>query len=181
MIKYIIPILFSVSCSNECNLYPQYDWGFNYDVYPNEVTPDGIEVDTSGQVIDLLLIDKLYNETKDCLSQSYKDDKNFNSIWCPEKFYIRSTLNCIKVKIPNDWSWSCYGEEQLLRDRAPDEGCIAKGFTIEESCPCKWRGGVQGDDTIIVTPNLRMFKEEAAKIITGCWYIYDMPKIVKCL
>lgn len=178
--RLLVLMLASCGCgSEECNLPDQYDWGFDYSFLQDRTTQNGIAVDTSGQSVNLDDIDWKIYEAKRCLSTAFPDDL-LDAKWCPPTFNVSIDEGCIKVKVPDNWSWSCDGQEQLLADDAPQEACDKKGFVADKECPCKWRGGVQVDGVIITTPNLRMFKESAVKLITGCWYLYDDSRLAEC-
>lgn len=131
-------------CSNVYvdDRYSEYDYT-SYTINPNAVSPEGIEIDTSGFSVDLILLDQLTNETEDCLRISIR--------------------RCgFKVKIPEDWRYQeCAGLE-LFPCKTPENkpGCES------EVCPCGCTGIVQYPSVIVVPPDLRAYKHELIHTVT---------------
>lgn len=184
LLSALIAILIVTSaCGNNCEYYPQYDWGFNYDFDPYLISPEGILVDPSGQTVDLVKIDRLTREAIDCIDAVFytltRAEKK--AALCPNTEYRKLSQSCVNLKIPNDWVWSCDRKEQLLKDVAPQEGCTAKGFDVDLGCPCRWRAGVQKNNIIISTPNLKLYKDPLVKIQTGCQNPWNSKTLTKCM
>lgn len=181
MIARPLVLTLCCSCSNECKYHTFYDWGFSYSINPDQTTPAGIKIDATGQQIDFDQIDVAVKEVEDCLDLNFPNRQTPSNAWCSSSdFEPFVSPECLTIKVPDDWSWSCNGEEQLLKDDAPQEGCEAKRFRVDADCPCKWRGGIQ-DNTIILTPNLRMLKDILVEFITGCGYIYADKRLKECV
>lgn len=139
----------------ECPSPELVDWGFDYPIKYDSVSPAGIPVDSSGQVLGAEFYDVL-------------DQMTFEAEACLDRPVLRY---CLSVKIPNDWFLSQDGRQQLLADAAPLEGCEAKG--LDTSQGCFWRAGVQRGRHIIATPNLFLYKDALAKFITGREYVWN--------
>lgn len=133
-----------------------------YDLDFTEKTPGGIYVDPTGQDVDLGKIDRLTGELEVCLG-------------------IDIRRECFGVKIPDDWTVSPCTGEQLLNIPAPDELCRAKGLELTPECPCRWRVETQDRNIIVATPNLKLYKAELARIVTGKNNVWIAPEISKCL
>lgn len=159
---FILPLMIT------CHKMPDncYNNGYKtlkeYDVNFNQKTPRGILVDSTGQDIDLNEIDRQTAELEQCLGVSI-------------------SRSCFAVKIPDDWETSACSGEQLLNIPAPDELCRAKGVEPTPECPCRWRVETMDDNIIVVTPNLKLFKAELARIVTGQNNVWIVPQITRCL
>lgn len=177
-----------VSCvqHGECKNY-NYQDQCNYEINATEITKSGISVDTSGNVIDLSEIDRLTDEVESCLIEEFgnpaiiPDDVMADSDCVVNTFDIPLLRECIVVKIPSDWTWSCDGTQQLLSCEAPQELCNEKGFEYDPECPCRWRAGIQDNHIIIVTPNLYLYKDPLIRITTGCNNPWAHRKFLKCI
>jgi len=168
MIKVLLIFLFFVGCSaQECKIY-YYQDQFNYKVNPALLTPSGIQVDPTNQTVSLTEIDKQTQEVEDCLSQLFDgklDEETIKESDCLENsFILPIQRECISVKIPDDWFWNRDNTQQLLPSLAPDELCRDKGLEP----PCYWRAGIQDQLTIVVTPDLFLYKDPLIRIVTGC-------------
>ena len=148
-----------------------WDYGFDYAIDPTETTPEGIRVDRSGQTAPTLeQIDELTDAVEACLRAA--------PITCgrPDPVINRG---CFSVKVPNDWAMSCAGDWQVLRDRAPEIGCLAKGETPSPECPCRWRAGIQ-ETAFVVTPSLLLYPDVLIRAATGCPNPWAVPELAKC-
>ncbi len=163
-----------------------------------EITPGGIEVDSSGQYVDLNAIDQKSEELEACLSRTFGENPNIEMEVATQAdcrkgsgpLFTRLELpiilkrNCIKVKIPDDWSVSPCSGEEMLNIAAPDALCLNKGITPTQECPCRWRVATQESNTsstIITPPGLRLYKAELARIVIGCNNVWLIPQITACL
>lgn len=163
------------------NYYNQFNYKTNF----NQTTPIGIKVDTSGQDMSLVLIDELTLKVEDCLNKNFPDGKIPDDVYkagqCSTKtLELPCDKDCLKVKIPNDWLWSCDGTQQLLPSQAPKALCEAKGLHPTAECPCRWRAGIQDDSIIVATPNLHLYKDPLIRYITGCNNPWFHPKLAEC-
>jgi hypothetical protein len=178
------------ACSAEADTCPvtwNYADQFRYDVEPTLSTPSGIAVDPSGQRVEPEEIDRLFKEVETCLEEQFgsppalppdviRDGECFSDTFPLP--YPRE--RCLTIKIPNDWVPNCDGTQQVLPWKAPDEGCLAKGLTPTEKCPCRWRSGIQDLRTAVTTPNLLNLKDPLIRIITGCNRPWSSPALAKC-
>ena len=99
--------------------------------------------------------------------------------WCPA-FYPGVVRTCLTVAVRPSVP-SCDGHTQLLPDLADPRSCLAKGVTPTAACPCRWRSGVQDQQTAITTPNLATLPDALVKIVTGCPYPWAVPALVPCM
>lgn len=155
----------------------------NYKVNADQKTGSGIKVDTSGQDISLELIDQLTLEVELCLEEEFPEGKLPREVRieanCLDDNFESLHRECIQIKIPNNWQYSCDGSQQVLQDEAPQYLCDQKGMS-NSACTCNWRAAIQDEYTIIVTPSLYMYKDPLIRIITGCNNPWGHEKLAKC-
>jgi hypothetical protein len=129
----------------------------NYDVNP-VVTPGGVRYD--GEV-DVEQLDFLTNQLESCLERSI-DRSSF------------------VVKIPNDWTYSCDGTEEVLPFVSVfDKTC--KGQTATETCPCRYRAVLQEPNVVVVTPNLKLYRDALTRLLLNTTNPWSNPEISPCL
>lgn len=133
----------------------------NYPLSFTQSTLSGIQVDSTGQIVDLNKIDRLTSELEQCLN-------------------ILIKRSCLYVKIPNDWFYSSCTGEELLDIPAPPNLCQEKSLDIQK-CSCYWRVAIQNDNTIITPPGFKLYKAELARMVTGINDIWHSKEIVECL
>ena len=186
MNKLLPSVLFIISCSKEEEC-PDYNFQdqFNYEINFNQITASGIQVDFSGQDLSLGLVDELTKETEDCLIKNFPNKTIAQNVYLEadclvHKFTFPFNRSCFKVKVPNDWTWSCDRTQQLLPYAAPQKLCDDKGFSYDPNCPCRWRAGIQDGDTIVTTPNFKLYKEQLLKLTTSCGNIWNSLKFAEC-
>jgi len=146
---------------------------FNYKINAKQITPEGIQVDTSGQHIDLNKIDKIFDDTERCLKEQFGKPPVISSELAQSAQCLNKTFDlpihrrCITIKIPSDWVMGCNGQE-LLPALAPENLCEAKGLKSDTNCPCRWRAGIEHNFTIVVTPDLYLLKDPLIRMVTSC-------------
>ena len=183
--KTFIILFLTASCGNnsDCRIF-NYASQFNYKTNFNQTTPLGIQIDTSNQQIDLNLIDALTAEVEQCLTKNFPNHTLPANVMisgqCAVKLFdCPFNRSCFKIKIPNDWVWSCDKTQQLLPYNTPQAGCIAKGLMPNAECPCRWRGGLQGN-IIVTTPSLIIYKDPLIRLLTGCNNPWSDPILAEC-
>jgi hypothetical protein len=124
----------------------------SYVVNPTTMTEGGIRVDDPEEQLDLDELDRQTDSLEECLGMTIERD-------------------CLTVKVAPDWYISeCSGQE-LFPCEMPDSVCLSpdKGLTEEdlERCPCNCRAIIQDETTVIVTPNLLLYRGELARMVTG--------------
>lgn len=181
-----ISFIFLYSC-DECETYT-YRTNTDYSINVTDTTPNGIDVDTTGQDIDLERIDRIFNYVYDCIRNSFPDMIITGDVleqgYCQNSEIIKENVckRCMIIKIPDNWIMSKDGKEQMLQDEAPAQGCIDKGLCEDyNDCPCHWRALVNQDNKIVVTPNLRLLNDALLRYITSCWYVWENPILTECL
>lgn len=97
------------------------------------------------------------------------------------------------VLIPPDWYVSSCSNEQLVPSRVDPKLCEAKGLKIPEQCwwvtrpsvlclcPCNFRAIIQDNYWIVTTPNLKLFKAELLRLVTGVSNVWTDEKLRMCL
>ena len=159
--------IFLFQCGQKDEKCPRYNFynQFSYKVRPTAKTAQGMAVDLTGQDVSLNQIDNLTNEVEKCLEDTFgnpprlPDDVRQKADCLVETFALPIKRECFVVKIPDDWAFSCDGTQQVLTQSAPAERCYEKGLTPTQTCPCRWRAGIQDDSIIVVTPNLFLYKD----------------------
>jgi hypothetical protein len=96
------------------------------------------------------------------------------------------------VYVPPDWYVSTCSGEQLVPSRMPCSLCRAKGLVIPDQCcgvvrptaecpcACNARAILQGD-TVITAPNLRLYRAELVRLVTGAGNPWLVPELARCL
>ena len=185
MVKYI-GILALIGCqSNPCDNTWAQDM-FDYQVNPGRITPKGMLVDDSGHGINLRLVDAIIDEAEDCLYKEFPALIISTSIklagYCSENIIsLPIDRHSIVLKIPQNYLTSEIDGQQLLTDRAPEQGCIDKGLCEPGECEdCRWRCGIQDSCVIVVTPSLYMLKDPLIRIITRCGFVWGPDELSRC-
>lgn len=87
-----------------------------------------------------------------------------------------------RVKIPDDWTLSCDGTDQVLPFIAAVGEC--KGKIATETCPCRYRAIVQCSEpscVVVATPNLLLFKDALTRLLTKSVDPWSDPLLAACL
>jgi len=171
----------------ECPVRWRYADQFGYAVQPTLETPSGISVDPSGQAVDLAVVEGIVDDVESCLQKEFGDPPRIpDDVRAAANCYSSTfpapypRAQCLTIKIPNDWVLSCDKSQQVLPWEAPEAGCLAKGLTPTKVCPCRWRAGIQDNDTAVTTPNLYNLRDPLIRIITGCNSPWSHPRLAKC-
>jgi hypothetical protein len=144
-------------CVPECYYGDLFDDITDYDVMPNIFLEEGIKLDDPLGEIDIEELKRQMQAFEKCTNISVK--------W-----------SCITLKVPHDWYISLCSGQQLFPCNISDKVCLDKDLPISEECPCNCRATIQDSTTIIVTPNLLLFRGELARMITGMnnpWILND--------
>lgn len=163
----LIALAITLAFAPKCTICDETQWGYaygafdHYDVRPTDITAKGIMFDPSGMPIAPALIDRLTDEVEACLSISI----------------IRTSF---VVKVANDWIINCDGTQQLLPVLAGSAGCIAKGLTPSEQCPCRWRAGIECPNAIVTTPSFYLYKDALTRFVTGNMDPWASPELAVC-
>ncbi len=180
----IIAIIFVVSVTPQCSDpgCSEIRWGYayhafnRYEVQQTSVTESGIVYDPSGLQISPALIDRLTFEVESCLTLVEKSNTGPSCMI----FHGSIARNSFVIKIASDWVLSCDKSEQLLPVYAGSEGCIEKGITPTEQCPCRWRAGIKCPNVLIVTPSFYLYKDALIRFVTGCQNPWASPALASC-
>ena len=87
----------------------------------------------------------------------------------------------LSVYIATDSTVSPCTGHQLLPYPAPDRLCLDKGQEPTAECPCRWRGAIQDGYWIVVTPDLRMLKEQVTRLVLNLNNPWSRPELARCL
>lgn len=154
--------------------YDQFPPPYSYDYHPNATTPEGIRVDTSGEAVDLADLDRRVDFVESCLAGKFGSPPALppsvvSGSQCDSTTFPLPLLRRdLQVKVAANWVWSCDHTQELIPVPSPDSGCVAKGLTPTPECPCYWRVGIQGNQVIVVTPDLHMLQDSVTRMATGC-------------
>lgn len=177
----------------------------SYDVTPTLTTPKGVRVDPTGQEVDLAAIDCIVDRVEACLVRKFGNpavipEDLAKSAQCPKTtFALPIAREKLILKIPAEiaselrgldyqpvtreglgWHLNCSGTEQLLTIAAGSAGCMAKGLTPTNTCPCRWRANMLGSDTIVATPSLYLFPDWLIRYSTGCQNPWANEAFAEC-
>lgn len=170
---YLVP----VGCEPPQPPYSQHHYQdqfpdqYHYSVAPDFTTAEGIRVDTSGVDVDLAGIDRQTDAVEACLGQAFGRPPLLPAdlvaiAHCDgTTFPLPLLREDLVVKIASNWVLSCDGSEQLLPPPAP---CDPNKPPPPPGCVCHWRAGIQDNRTIVVTPNLYLYKDPLIRLTTGC-------------
>lgn len=133
----------------------------SYSVNP-VASPGGVRYDSEvGDLLDVSQLDFLTDQLEACLERSI-DRTSFI------------------VKIPNDWSYSCDGTEEVLPFISiVDKSC--KGKDATEECPCRYRAVLQEPNVVVVTPNLKLYRDALSRLLLDTSNTWNDPNIAGCL
>jgi hypothetical protein len=96
------------------------------------------------------------------------------------------------VYVPADWYTSTCSGEQLVPSAMPCKLCRDKGLTISDACcretrptaecpcVCNARATLQGD-AVITAPNLKLYRAELTRLVTGQINPWIVPELARCL
>lgn len=160
--------VFGLALISACTPPPfEMFYGYHLDRSPSYtinpvVSPGGVRYDNEvGELLDVPRLDFLTDQLEACLERSI-DRSSF------------------VVKIPNDWTYSCDGTEEVLPFVSiVDRTC--KGKTATEECPCRYRAVLQEPNVVVVTPNLKLYRDALARLILNTSVTWDDPEISPCL
>jgi len=163
--------LLLICCNNPC-YYNSYADVTNYKIFLNRTTASGIRVDDLEEEISLEEIDQRTRELEACLQ-------------------ITIDRRCITVLIPHDWYISeCSGEQLFpcfVKDSLCEEKMRAEGMSNEQieiilaKCPCACRATIQNEEIIVTAPNLKLYKAELARMVTGVNDPWATERTRRCL
>lgn len=133
----------------------------SYSINP-VASPGGVRYDNEvGDLLDVQQLDFLTDQLEACLERSID-------------------RNSFVVKIPDDWSYSCDGTEEVLPFVSVfDKSC--KGKTATEECPCRYRAVLQEPNVVVTTPNLKLYRDALSRLILNTAVTWDNPEIASCL
>ncbi len=138
-------------------------YGYYLDREPNytinaTVSPGGVHYDGD---VDVEQLDFLTSQLESCL----------------ERTIDRSSFI---VKIPTDYTMSCDGTEEVLPFVSiVDRSC--KGKDATEECPCRYRAVIQEPNVLVVTPNLKLYRDVLTRFLTGSTNPWADPNLSGCL
>src|SRR3989338_4429134 len=144
----VAPMLLSAGCGDgreSCSgIAAMSATSYRFDA--NVTTAKGIEVDTSGQAVDLAAVDCIVDAFESCFRPTPPEAPSYRG---------QVDRGCVRVKIAPDWRLSTCGHQgkQIfpcdLRDYSDE--CRA---AAETECPCACAGVVQDFNMLVVTPDL---------------------------
>jgi hypothetical protein len=166
--------MWGILALNACAPAPcEQQWGYylrgespSYAFQATNRTRSGIEVDASSNAHPRALADRVELATGQLEA-------------CLEKPIDRTSF---RVKVPDDWGPSCDGSDEVLPFAATTGTC--KGKTATEACPCRYRAVVQCSAPtciVVVTPNLLLFKDALARLLTGSIDPWSDSSLAPCL
>jgi hypothetical protein len=160
----------------------------SYSVSATLVTPKNVWVDTSGQNISLLRVDRLTDETEACLVKTFGNPPVIplavaQAAGCKGlTFPLPIPRQCLTVKFPSDWKVSqtefAGSKQQILSVGNGDPNCTEKGLPPGY---CFYRAAIQDGLTIVTTPSMYVYKDPLVRIVTGCQTPWSSPQFAACM
>lgn len=133
----------------------------NYPLTNVVASPGGVQYDNEvGDLLDVQQLDFLTDSLETCLERSI-DRSSF------------------VVKIPADWTYNCDGTEEVLPFITPDRSC--KGKNATDACPCRYRAVLQEPNVVVVTPNLKLYRDALSRLLLNTSNTWGNPEISPCL
>jgi len=189
----IIFLFFSVvNCSIKPGRYDNhYSNVTNYPVKIDRHTPSGIGIDDPDLLLSTGLVEQKALQLQDCLEKlATKADLHRIQLTREEAIagqclsmqipvYIK--FDYIQVKLAPDWYTSTCTGQQLFPCSIDPKYCTEKKELDELSCACNCRSATQDNKTIIITPNLYLYKAELLRLMSGCNIIWNIPEFVNCV
>jgi hypothetical protein len=156
-------------------------WGVNYGIDARDLryTPKNIAVDPSGQPVDLARIDRLTDETLDCLAAAFPDGvipgDVIHDAWCSSTLHPVDRA-CLTVKVVDDWFIGKSGDQLLPHGNGG--GCEDKGLGPG---PCFWRAAIQPDRIVVVPPEMKLYKEMVVRLSTTASNPWGSKVLAACM
>ncbi len=167
--------------------YEQFPAPHTYPFVQSDTTAEGVRVDTSGLSVDLDDLDRRIDAVESCLASTFgtpaliPPDVAASGQCDSDTFPLPLRRQDLEVKVAGDWVWSCDGTQQLIPVQGPDDSaCLAKGLVPTPECPCYWRAGIEGNRTIVVTPDFHMMADPLVRQVTGCNDVWSTTALSKC-
>jgi len=168
-------------------------------------TPKGVQIDSTTNEVDPVAIDCIIDKVEACLIRKFGNPAVIpeHLMWsagCGKStFPLPFARERLRLKIPEEipsnlvgldwqpvtreglgWHPNCDGTQQVLSIAAGNEGCMAKGQTPTNECPCRWRASRLDDNTIVATPSLYLFPDWLIRWGTGCQNPWGNPEFAEC-
>lgn len=166
-----------IGCATSNIYWGNYQNVTSYKINTTYTTPKGIKVDDPKHELFPRLVDKMTDEVEACIAalpakwtQAQAQTGNCIALDVPRNI-DRTKLT---VKVPPDWYTSpCSGEQEFKCD-INQKLCDQKPETIGMPCPCACRATLQ-DGAVVTAPNMKLYKGELARLVTGCNNIWFVP------
>lgn len=157
-IAWLTGLILTAAALSGCSC-PDADYGYQcgafdrYHVTPalEHLTPGGVHY--QGESISSGQLDEYTNAVETCLARSI-DRSSFVVLEAPD--WYQAPAACT---LPQ------WGPQELLPVQAPEDGCTAKGFSPNATCPCAWRGGIAWPNIIVTTPDLVIYKDPLIRFL----------------
>jgi len=143
----------------------------NLPIHFDQVTPNGIRIDSGGFPIDLVETDRRVLAIADCIIGMAQKAKPEWGCLYPLPEY---NPECLAIKLVPAIKSSC-SDWDFIGVEAPQELCDAKGLKADPNCPCSWRIGVQNDYIIITPSRDNLYLWDVGRAITSCTGIWNSP------
>jgi len=175
---FILSLFICSSCRlDPCDHFSSENIDPPYDVRVNKVTPRGINVDDSGQEVDLEMIDRVVDSVESCMNEMFPNDLPDEIVtagWCQDwtqdkkgQYKHKIDRECLTIKIPNTWTYSKDGLQMVLDRDAAEYLCEQKPNYVKGE-GCHWRAGIQEKNTIVTLPDLYMLPDPLVRYMTSC-------------
>lgn len=139
----------------------------NYKVTITHKTSGGVFVSDG---LDDSRVDALTDQVEQCLANIAEPTPAESVAWsCLPGFFGRKVDRAsFNVFLAPDWQPSEDGLWQTFPCKVDPALCEAKGQHPTAEKPCACRSILQGNQTVVTTPDLRLYASELSRLITGC-------------
>jgi hypothetical protein len=147
----------------------------------DDVTADGIRVDTGGHDVSMVKIDRYTDELEKCLGVKIR--RKAFVVKFPRSVY-RSKCTGAQLFPCRTSSKGCKMKEDAGAIKLlPSSPCKMGELSDCPQCPCHCRGAVQSNWAIVVTPDMVLYKATLASLVLGMTTdeIWGNKKISRCL
>lgn len=157
----------NISCypSHQFSSFTQYSFRGTYS------TPRyGIEVDDPQRQLDIPQLEGTLSNVEACMQQFVTvplTEVELKEADCVGAV-VPEVRSCLQIQTAPDWQLSACTGEQVFPCAVGNQRCFEKEQIPTEQCPCSCRAIVQDNQTIIVTPNLRLLPANLVTLMTGC-------------
>lgn len=171
-------LLAGCATGNPAGYPPRFQSVTAYPVKADRVTHGGVRYSGALDPVDL---DARTGRVAGCLKHLPEPSEAEKRVGDCPAWPLRRAVDAARfdVLLAPDWGPSCFApeSEETFPCRIDPRYCfdpppVGKGLPKDSGCQCQCRATIQGNRTIVVTPNLRLYPAELVRLVTGCNYVW---------